>query len=147
LDSKTAIAVLDTSIKNQVATSIAHIYTYDRPVVKTIHHTINVTLTEAKLFAIKYGINQAICIFNINQIIVIPDLLHAAKRIFNSSSHPYQIQPLLISRDLRNFFTRDQSNSIKFWDCPSHENWTLHNLVDKETKSFDLIPMLSCKSS
>jgi len=27
---------------------------------KTIHHTINITLTEAELFATRYGINQAV---------------------------------------------------------------------------------------
>ena len=66
LDSKTAVIVSDTSIKNQVTTSIVHIYTYNSPVIKTIHYTINVTLTEAELFAIRCSINQAICISNIN---------------------------------------------------------------------------------
>jgi len=66
LNSKTAVIVLDTSIKNQVATSIVYIHTHNSLVIKTIHHTINVTLTEAELFAIRCGINQAICISNIN---------------------------------------------------------------------------------
>ena len=58
-DSKTAFVVLDTSIKNQVAMSITHIHVYETLVVKVIHHAINVTSTEAKLFTIRYGLNQA----------------------------------------------------------------------------------------
>ena len=52
-DLKAVVVVSDTSINNQVATSIAYIHTHDSPVIKTVHHTINVTLTEAKLFAIR----------------------------------------------------------------------------------------------
>jgi len=37
----------DASIKNQVATSIAHIYCGHNIVAKTIHHAVNITLTEA----------------------------------------------------------------------------------------------------
>jgi len=52
-DSKAVVVVSDTSIKNQVATAMTHIYTHDSLVIKTIHHTINITLTEAELFAIR----------------------------------------------------------------------------------------------
>ena len=55
-DSKTAVIVLDINIKNQVATLIAHIHIYNNSIIKTLHHAINVTSTEAKLF-IRYGIN------------------------------------------------------------------------------------------
>jgi len=58
-DSKTAIIVSDASIKNQVATSIAHIHVHNNPIIKTLYHEINVTSTEAELSAIRYGINQA----------------------------------------------------------------------------------------
>jgi len=106
-DPKSIVVVSDTSIKNQVATSIAYIHIHDSPVVKIIHHAINVTTTEAELFTIRYGINQATCLNNINGIIVITDYIHAAKRIFNSSSYPYQIHTLSISSKLREFFTKD----------------------------------------
>ena len=56
-DSKIAIIIFDTSIKNQVATSIAHIHVYDNPVIKTLHYAVNVTSTEAELFVIRCGIN------------------------------------------------------------------------------------------
>ena len=48
------------------------------------------------------------------------DLLHAAKQIFDSSVHPYQIHLAIISRELREFFIKNQQNSIEFWECPSH---------------------------
>ena len=146
-DPKTAVVVSDISIKNQVTTSITYIYIHDSPVIKTIHHIINITFTEAKLFAIRYSINQATWLSNINQIIIIMDLIHATKRIFGSSIHSYQIQSLFISRELREFFNKDYLNSIKFWDCPSHENWTLHSLVNKEMKKFNLVLIFPCKSS
>jgi len=146
-DSKIAIIISDTSIKNQVATLIAHIYVYDNPVIKTLHHAVNVMSTEAELFVIRCGINQATQLANINCIIVIMDLLHAAKQIFDSSVYPYQIHLAIISRELRKFFIRDQQNSIEFWECPSHDKWMLHNIVDKEMKKFDLVPIFPYKSS
>ena len=65
-DPKSIVIVLNTSIKNQVATLIAHIHIYDSLVVKTIYHAINVTTTEAELFTIRCGINQATYLNNIN---------------------------------------------------------------------------------
>jgi len=56
-DSSYALVVTDTSIKNNVTTSITHIHVYDKPVIKTLHHAVNVMTTEAELFAIRYGIN------------------------------------------------------------------------------------------
>jgi len=46
------IVVSDASIKNQVATSISYIHSFDKPVIKTLHRAINITTAEAKLFAI-----------------------------------------------------------------------------------------------
>ena len=54
-----------------------------------IHHVVDIMSTEAELFVIRYGINQATYLSNVNQIIVITDFIHVAKRIFNSSSHLY----------------------------------------------------------
>jgi len=51
------IIVSNVSIKNNVAVSIAHIHTHDKPLIKTIHHVVNVTSTEVELFAIRCGIN------------------------------------------------------------------------------------------
>ena len=129
-----------------MATSIAYIHVHNNPVIKILYHTINITSTKVELFAIRCSTNQATQMININCIIVITDLIHTTKRIFNSLVHLYQIQSSTISRKLREFFRKDQYNSIKFWDCLSCNNWTLHYIVDKEIKKFDLISIFSYKS-
>jgi len=102
--------------------------------------------TEAELFTIRCGINQAISIPHIKHIVVITNSLYAAKKIFNSSLHPYQIHSAAITHELREFFNKYTINHIKFWDCPSKENWQLHSVVDKDARSFALVYFL-CKSS
>ena len=126
---------------------ISHVNSHDRPVIKIIYHSVNATSTEVKLFVLRCSINQASYLLNINHIFVITNSLHATKRIFDSSSYLYQIQSAAISGKLREFFHKDGNNSIGFWDCLSNQNWSLHNIVDKETKKFVLIPILPCKSS
>jgi len=94
-------------------TSMAHVYLFTNLIIKTLHHMINITTTEAKLFAIRYSINQAVQIASINHIIVVTDFLHAAHRIFDSSVHLYQIQLSTISRESREFFNKDCFNFIE----------------------------------
>jgi len=86
-DSSSALIVTDANVKNNVATSIAHIHICDKPIMKTLHHALNVMSTKAKLFAIRYGINQATNISNISKIIVVMDSIHAAEKFFDLSSH------------------------------------------------------------
>jgi len=120
IDLQSVVIVSDASIRNQIATSIAHVHIYDNPVIKIIHYVVNVISTEVELFTIRCGINQATCLFNISWIIVIMDSIHAAKRIFSLSLYPYQSHTLAISCKLREFFVRDHNNSIEFWDCLSY---------------------------
>jgi len=145
--SSVTIIVSDASIKNNVATSIAHIHTHDKPLIKTIHHAINITSMEVELFTIRYGINQATCINNISKIIIITDSIHMVKRIFDLSIHPFQVQSAAILSDLRYFFNCHANNSIEFWECPSCLKWHLHNKVDKETKMFKPLSLYPCKNS
>ena len=49
--------------------------------------------------------------------------------------------------DLHHFFNRSNNNYIEFWECPSHLKWVLHDRVNKETKSFNLMPLSPCKNS
>ena len=142
-----SIVISDTSIKNYVATLIVHIHLHDKPIIKTIHQAVNVTTTEAKLFAIQYSINKVVGTPNTNHIIVITNSLHAARRIFDSLLHPYQIHSATISCKLREFFLKNNNNHIKFWDIPSKLNWPLHSLVDKDSNSFDFLSIFPCKSS
>jgi len=54
---KIVVVISDASIKNNVTMSISHIDCSYNIMAKTIHHTINITTTEAELFAIRCGIN------------------------------------------------------------------------------------------
>ena len=113
------LIVTNASVKFNVATSIAHIHIYNKPVVKILHHTVNITSTEAKLFAIRCGINQATTSQGIVKIIVVTNLIHSAKRIFDPLSHLFQLHAVSILSELRKFFTHNPNNSIEFWECPS----------------------------
>ena len=111
-----AIVTSDANIKNDIATSISYMYISNQLLIKTLYHAAFVTSTEAKLFAIKCGINQATSNNNISKIVVITDSIHTAKRIFNLSSHVLQIQSMAILGDLHHFFSKDLNNSIEFWE-------------------------------
>ena len=131
-----AIVITDASIKNDIATSISHVHSANQPLIKTVHHAFFVTTTEAELFAIRYGINQACSLNNISKIIVVTNSIHAAKKIFNSDVHPFQIHSAAILSELQKFFNSNKSNSIEFWECPSKIKWRFHDDVDKDSKSF-----------
>ena len=82
-----ALIIIDTSVKNNIAISISHTYIHNRPVTKTLHHAVNIISTEAKLFVIKCGINQATNHNNISKIIIITDSIHAARKISQWTLH------------------------------------------------------------
>ena len=110
----TAIVVMDASIKNDITTSISYMHLTNHPVTKMLHYVAFITSTEAELFAIRYSINQACIKENVSKIIVITDSIHAAKKIFNISLHPYQSHAVAILSELHYFFTINQSNFIEF---------------------------------
>ena len=141
------IIISDASIKNHITISVSHIHSFDRPVIKICHHTVNISTTEAELFTIRYNINQEVGILHIKCIVVITDLLHATKNIFDLSSHLYQIYSATISCELRDFFNEDINNHIEFWNCSSNKNWLLHSAVDKDSKIFNLSTSFLYKSS
>jgi len=126
-DSSTSLVISDASVKNNIAISISHIHMHKKPVIKMLHHAMNITSTEAELLAICCGINQSIGLHQINKIIVITDSLHAAKKILESLMHLYQIHSAAISYELREFFMMSNDNHIEFWDCPSNIKWPLHS--------------------
>ena len=115
-----ALVITDASIKNDITTSISHVHIANHLLTKTMHHTAFVTSTEAELFAIRCGINQACFKENVTKIIVVTDSIHAAKKIFDSKSHPFQSHTAAILSKLRDFFNSNRDNSIEFWECPSH---------------------------
>ena len=146
-DPHTALIITNASIKKDIATSISHIHSFNRPIIKTVHHASFVTSTEAKLFAIRCSINQASAIDDASKIIVITNSIHAAKRIFDCDAHPYQIHSAAILKELWSFFSAHESNSIEFWECSSKLRWKLHSEVDKDSKSFSISPSYPSKIS
>ena len=86
---QSALVIMDASIKHDITISISHVHIANHPLTKTLYYASFVTSTEAKLFAIRCGINQACSINSVSKIIVITDSMHAAKKIFDSKSHPY----------------------------------------------------------
>ena len=143
----TAIVVIDASIKNSIATSILHIYIANSSLIKTLHHMAFVTSTEAELFAIRCGINQASNKKNVSKIIIITNSIHAAKKIFDSLSHSFQVHTVAILSNFHQFFVNNQNNLIEFWECPSRLNWNLYKVVDKDSKAFNPSPIYPCKIS
>ena len=89
LDPKSIIVVSNISIRNNVAMSILYIYSHFNIIRKTIYHTVNVTTTKAKLFAIRCEINQAIQISETIYIIVITNIIYLVQCIFDSAIHLY----------------------------------------------------------
>ena len=142
-----ALVITDASIKNNITTSISHMHIHNKPITKTLHYAVNVMSTEAELFAIRCGINQATSHNVVLKIIVVTNSILAAKKIFDPISHPYQIHVSSILKELQTFFLHHQKNLIEFWECSSHYNWALHKAVDKKTKSFNPIPLFPCKMS
>jgi len=142
-----ALIITDASIKNNIATSILHTHIDNKPITKTLHHAVNIMSTEAKLFVIRCGINQATNSNNVSKIIIVTDSIYAAKKIFDLTFHPFQSHAVSIFNKFQSFFSHHQENVIEFWECPSHSNWPLHKAVDKEIKSFSPISLFSCKLS
>jgi len=145
--SLTALVILDANIKNNIATSIAHIYIRNKPITKTLYHALNIMSIEAELVTIRCGINQATSIDYISKIIIVIDSIHAAKKIFDLSFHSFQKHVVAILRELHYFFSYHPDNHIEFWDCPSHSNWHLYKAVDSKTKSIRLTPLYPNKLS
>jgi len=110
---------MNASIKNNVATFIVHIHVHNKPITKTLHHALNIMSTETELFAIRCGINQATNLNNISKIIIVTDLIHTARKIFDLLFHLFQKHSAIILNKLQVFFSRHQVNSIEFWECPS----------------------------
>lgn len=91
IELNTVVIISDTSIKNNVTISIIYIHSFNNLLKKTLYHVINITSTEAELFTLRCGINQAVQIPDSSCIIVITDALHTVQQIFNLSTHPYQV--------------------------------------------------------
>ena len=66
LNPHVVIIISDSSIKDNVAMSIVHVHSHNSPVIKMIHYAVNIPSTEVEIFTLRYGINQAIQLSDIN---------------------------------------------------------------------------------
>ena len=142
-----AIIITNASIRNDIAMFISYIHSANQLLIKTVHHVSFITTTETELFAIRCGINQACSLNNVSKIIIVTDSIHAAKKIFDSNVHPFQIHSAAILSELQKFFNSNESNSIEFWECPSKIKWRFHDNADKNSKSFLVISSFLSKIS
>ena len=49
--------IFDASVKNNITTSISHIWRKHNTIMKSVHYTMNVSSTEVEIFAIRCGIS------------------------------------------------------------------------------------------
>jgi len=75
-NTNTVIITLNTSIRNNIVISIAHIHSHSSIIKKIIYYAINITTTEVELFAIRCEINQAVQIIDTSYIIIITDSIY-----------------------------------------------------------------------
>ena len=140
------IIILDTNIKNNIAISITHIHFCSNSIKKILHYTINIIMIEAELFAIRYRISQATQLSNIFYIIIITDSIHIARRIFDSSTYPYQLQSL---KTLDHFSINTQTISLNFGIIQaiisSHFTYQL-TIIQKSSTSILFISTRCCKT-
>jgi len=121
------LIISDASVKNNVVILISHICRGQEIIAKSIHHAMNITSSKAKLFAIRCGINHATQLQDVSQIVVITDAILAARKIFDSFIHPYQLHSIIISKDLRAFFNNKELKCLKInLILPCKFSWKLN---------------------
>jgi len=92
-----ALVITDASIKNDIATSISHIYLANHPLIKTVYHTVFITSTEVELFTIRYGINQVCIKKEVSKLSLILSMLQRKYLIANHIHTNLTLQPFLAS--------------------------------------------------
>ena len=108
------LVITDTSIKNNIIILIAYIHIHNKSITKTLYYIVNIISSETELFAIRCSINQVANTIGISKIIVITNLIHAAKKIFDLLSYSLQSYVAIILKELHNFFSSYQKNTIEF---------------------------------
>ena len=140
-NTNTVLIIVDAGVKNNVATTIAHIYRDQTCIKKLYYQAMNILPTEVELFAIRCSINQAVNIPDINYIVIITDAIHAAEKILDSSCYLHQLHTITISYKLKTFFQANPTNSMAFWDCSSNDKWLPYYAINRETKIHTIQPL------
>ena len=90
------LIITDASLRNNMTIVAAHVYENSN-VQKVKYYAINVTTTEAKLFAIRYRIKRALNCNSFNHIIIVTDAIYAVEKILDAFYHPFQLHSIAIS--------------------------------------------------
>ena len=133
--------------KSQVATAVAYIWSENSIVQRLQANSINVTLIEAELMAIRLGLIPTMEEENVHNIIVITDSIAAAKKVFEFKTDPLQNMFIPVTSAIDSFFRKDGRNKIQFWFCPSKAKWPKHKLVDDQVKADKCAPIFPSKES
>jgi len=81
------VVIVDVSVKNNTITTVSYALSKYRDIIRIVHHVFNVMTTEAELFTIRSGINQACQISDVKKVHVITNSIYTAKYIFDSSTY------------------------------------------------------------
>jgi len=95
IDQNIVLIISDASVKNNITTSVSHIYGEQDIIAKTVHYAINITSTEAELFTIRYDINHVTQMQDIIYIIIIIYQVHPSRVYISVMFSTFTIQAYL----------------------------------------------------
>jgi len=139
--------IADEGVKNGTATAISHVWHTNARIKRLQMHTMNMLSTEAEIMAIHMGLDFTLSMENTGHITLITDSIHAAKRIFDMSSHPYQSLVTPLATKIHHFFAKSPNHVIEIWHCPSNLKWKPHKDIDNVVKASQIAPTFSSKES
>jgi len=108
---------------------------------------MNVTLVEAKLMVIRFGLSFALDSHDNCNITVITNSLVTARKIIESHVNSLQAVVVPLALKIKTFLSKDNHNTIQFWHCPNKAKWPRHQLIDKQAKESHDLPTFPSKSS
>jgi len=108
---------------------------------------MNITPIEAELMSMRLSLIPALDNINTCNITVITDSISAARKILESKTSPFQKSILPIASQIKAFLSRDNRNTIHFWQCPKKAEWPRYNLVDDQVKASNGTPTCPSKNS
>jgi len=139
--------IADGGVKNGTITAISHIWHANTRIKRLQMHAMNASSTEAEIMAMRIGLEFALSIEDIKHITLITDSIHAAKKIFDTTIHPYQSLITPLATKIHEFFAKLADHIISIWHYPSNLKWKPHKDVDNDVKSSRVNPIFLSKES
>jgi len=139
--------IADGGVKNGSVTAISHIWHANTRIKRLQMHAMNASSTEAKIMAMCIGLEFILSMEDIKHITLITDSIHAAKKIFDTTMHPYQLLVTPLATKIYEFFAKLADHIISFWHCPNNLKWKPHKDIDNDIKSSQVNPTFLSKES